>query len=105
MSVQVYSTEANAALALYPVYPPQWITPVLPPGTADGGLPLSAFTPSGVELVIDPLTGLRNWVMAAYDVVTIFVNGVNTGISKTIYPGCSTTTRRLPSPSAIHPAS
>jgi hypothetical protein len=87
MSVQVYSTEANAALALYPVYPPQWITPVLPPGTADGGLPLSAFTPSGVELVIDPITGLRNWVMAAYDVVTIFVNGVNTGISKTIYPG------------------
>ncbi|MFJ4498074.1 hypothetical protein [Pseudomonas atacamensis] len=87
MSVQVHSTEANAALALYPVYPPQWITPVLPKGTADGGLPLSAFTPSGVELVIDPITGLRNWVMAAYDVVTIFVNGVSTGISKTIYPG------------------
>lgn len=87
MSVQVDSTEANAALALYPVYPPQWVTPVLPPGTADGGLPLSAFTPSGVELVIDPITGLRNWVMAAYDVVTIFVNGVSTGISKTIYPG------------------
>ncbi|MED7668570.1 Ig-like domain repeat protein [Pseudomonas moraviensis subsp. stanleyae] len=87
MSVQVHSTEANAALALYPVYPPQWITPVLPPGTADGGLPLSAFTPSGVELVIDPITGLRNWIMAAYDVVTIFVNAVSTGISKTIYPG------------------
>ena len=87
MSVQVNSLEANAALALYPVYPPQWITPVLPPGTADGGLPLSAFIPSGVELVIDPITGLWNWVMAAYDVVTIFVNGVSTGISKTIYPG------------------
>lgn len=87
MSVQVHSTEANAALALYPVYPPQWITPVLPAGTADGGLPLSAFTPSGVELVIDPITGLQNWVMAVYDVVTIFVNGVSTGISKTIYPG------------------
>ncbi|WP_130928546.1 hypothetical protein [Pseudomonas sp. Sample_20] len=87
MSVQVNSLEANAALALYPVYPPQWITPVLPAGTADGGLPLSAFIPSGVELVIDPITGLRNWVMAAYDVVTIFVNGVSTGISKTIYPG------------------
>ncbi|UVL36353.1 hypothetical protein LOY43_07965 [Pseudomonas sp. B21-041] len=87
MSVQVNSLEANAALALYPVYPPQWITPVLPPGTADGGLPLSAFIPSGVELVIDPITGLRNWVMAAFDVVTILVNGVSTGISKTIYPG------------------
>ncbi|MFW9078880.1 hypothetical protein ACOI9X_06305 [Pseudomonas sp. P2757] len=81
------SNAVDAGLALVPVYPPEWITPVGPLGTADGGVSYAAFQPAGVKLIIEPITGLLNWIVAAYDVLTIFVNGVNTGVSKTIMPG------------------
>ncbi|MHA3739331.1 hypothetical protein ACXR0M_27195, partial [Pseudomonas sp. Eth.TT006] len=85
--MNLQSQEANAALALYPVYPPQWITPVQPAGLADGGIALSAFGSQGLMLVIDPITGLRTWTMAAFDTVTLYVNGVDTGVKETILPG------------------
>jgi len=85
--MNLQSQAVSDALALFPVYPPQWVTPVQPPSMAHGGIPLSAFTPQGLEIVIEPITGLRNWVMAAFDVVTLFVNGVRTNVSKTIMPG------------------
>lgn len=85
--MNIQSQAVSAALALFPVYPPQWVTPVQPPSIAHGGIPLSAFTPQGLEVVIEPVTGLLNWVVAAFDVVTLFVNGVRTNVNKTIMPG------------------
>jgi len=85
--MNLQSTTMGAALALFPVYPPQWVSPVQPSSIAHGGIPLSAFTLLGLEIVIEPITGLQNWVMAAFDVVTLFVNGVRTNVSKTIMPG------------------
>lgn len=85
--MNLQSQAVNAALALFPVYPPQWVTPVQPPSIAHGGIPLAAFTPQGLEVIIEPITGLRNWAVAAFDVVTLYVNNVRTNVSKTIMPG------------------
>ena len=85
--MNLQSQAVSAALALFPVYPPQWVTPVQPPSIAEGGIPLSAFTPQGLEVIILPETGLQNWVVAAFDVVTLYVNGIRTNVSKTIMPG------------------
>ncbi|RON25124.1 hypothetical protein BK660_05535 [Pseudomonas brassicacearum] len=85
--MDIQSKAVTAALALFPVYTPEWITPVQPEGLAHGGIPQSAFTINGLEVVIDPGTGITTSVVAAYDVVRLYVNGIATNVAKTILPG------------------
>lgn len=84
--MNIQSQAVSDALALFPVYPPQ-IAPVQPSTIAHGGVSQAAFTPDGLEVIIEPITGLQNWVVAAFDVMTLFVNNVRTNVSKTIRPG------------------
>lgn len=87
MSINIQTAQITADLKLFPVLPLGWRTPVKPPGLAHGGLPHSAATSQGFQILIEPVTALLSWVVAAYDVLELVVNGVPTGITRTILPG------------------
>ncbi len=85
--MDIQSEEFAGAFKLYPMIIPGWRDSVLPVGIAHGGIPQSIYQePKGLLMVIDPYTSLST-VMAAYDYVEVWVNGVATTVGKTILPG------------------
>ncbi|MCU0093468.1 hypothetical protein N8H72_26095 [Pseudomonas koreensis] len=87
MSINIQTAQITADLKLFPVLPLGWRTPVKPPGLAHGGLPHSAATSQGFQILIEPVTALLSWIVAAYDVLELVVDTVPTGITRTILPG------------------
>ncbi|MGF6488934.1 Ig-like domain-containing protein [Pseudomonas frederiksbergensis] len=88
MSINVNSAQASAGLLLVPMFIPGWRSPVQPAGLAHGGIPKSIYqAPNGLALVIDPVTMLKSFVLAAFDTVEVWVNGKATSVSKVILPG------------------
>jgi hypothetical protein len=84
--MNIQSEEFAGAFQLYPMIIPGWRTPVIP-ASIHGGIPQSIYQePKGLLMVIDPYTSLSR-VMAAYDYVEVWVNGVATTVGKTILPG------------------
>lgn len=81
------SSQADAALELWPMYIPGWKTPVLPTGTYHGGIPLTIHSPSiRLYMVIDPLKTLSK-PLAIDDSVELWVNGQPTSVIKIIKVG------------------
>ena len=81
------SSQADAALELWPMYIPGWKTPVLPTGTYHGGIPLTVHSPSiRLYMVIDPLKTLSK-PLAIDDSVELWVNGQPTSVIKIIKVG------------------
>lgn len=88
MSINVNSAQASAGLLLVPMFIPGWRPSVQPPGLAHGGIPQSIYqVPNGLALVIDPVTMLTSFVLAAFDTVEVWLNGKATSVSKVILPG------------------
>ncbi|SCW74584.1 MULTISPECIES: hypothetical protein [unclassified Pseudomonas] len=81
------SSQADAALALWPMYIPGWKTPVLPTGAYHGGIPLSIHSPSiRLYMVIDPFKTLSK-PLAVNDSVELWVNDQPTSVIKIIKAG------------------
>jgi hypothetical protein len=81
------SSQADAALALVPMFIPGWRTAVLPAGVYHGGIPLSIHSPSTtLYMVIDPVTTLST-TLAIGDSVELWVNGNPTSVIKLIRNG------------------
>ncbi|MFJ2712127.1 hypothetical protein ACIOZM_14730 [Pseudomonas sp. NPDC087346] len=87
MNSNLNSPQADAALALLPMFIPGWKTPVLPAGDYHGGIPLSIHSPSTMlYMVIDPLTTL-SITLAIGDSVELWVNDQPTSVIKLIRKG------------------
>ncbi|WP_440974224.1 hypothetical protein [Pseudomonas koreensis] len=90
--MDIQSSTLADFFGLFPVFVPGWVSPVKPPALANGGIPRSLYDdkPSGLQVVIDPLSELqrRGQIMAAYDSVAVFFNDDATSVaSTTIQPG------------------
>nr|MDL5602263.1 hypothetical protein [Bacillus subtilis] len=87
MNINVNSAQADSALALLPMFVPGALTSVQPTGFAHLGVPLVIYpTPTGLAMVIDPVTTLST-TLAAFDTVVVWLNGQPTSAIKIIQPG------------------
>lgn len=87
MSSDINSAQADAALALLPMFIPGLRTPVQPAETYHGGISLSIHSPSSsLYMVIDPLTTLST-TLAIGDSVELWANGKQTSVIKNIRKG------------------
>lgn len=81
------SAQADAALALYPLFIPGWKEGLLPANTYHGGAPLTIYSPStSLFIVIDPLLTL-SITLGIGDSVRLWVNNVATSLVKPIKEG------------------
>ncbi|MFJ7282282.1 hypothetical protein [Pseudomonas sp. NPDC099000] len=88
MNIDVKSTQADAALALRPMFIPGWRESVQPAGLAHGGIPQSIYQPpNGLAVVVDPVTTLKTFTLDTFDTVEVWANGKATSVSKVILPG------------------
>jgi len=88
--MDIQSAALNELFVLYPVIIQGWISPVLPAGTADGGIPKSLYDGvlTELECLIDPWTEVQSWTLAVDDRVDLYVNDAATPVhGKTINPG------------------
>ncbi|MFJ7108540.1 YncE family protein [Pseudomonas sp. NPDC098740] len=88
--MDIQSAVLNELFVLYPVIIQGWITPVLPTGIAQGGIPKALYDgqSAGLECLVDPLTEVRSGTLAVDDRVDLYVNDGPTPVAgKTINPG------------------
>lgn len=72
--MDIQSVELNELFDLVPIIIPGWVTPVLPAGTAHGGIARQLYDgePKGLECLVDPWAEIQ--VMAVDDRVSLYVN-------------------------------
>ena len=87
MSNNLNSSQADAALALLPMFIPGSRTSVLPTGVYHGGIPLSIHSQANsLYMVIDPFLTLSS-TLAIGDSVELWANGKPTSVIKNIRKG------------------